>query len=161
MTIINLVFQGLPETAALIFTSFAIVGYNHKLREIISYSLILVSLIYLIRLFPAFFGLHTLIGVIALVVITCRVTKASLGFSFFAAFSTMFILFFLETITHLLFIDIVGNVSMKHGLVWIMIGWPQIIGLLGVGILIKKIRPIVIKKQGWLNEKQVSSDKSS
>ncbi|AQS60043.1 hypothetical protein [Desulforamulus ferrireducens] len=161
MIFISFVFQGLPETAALIFTSFAIVGYNPKVREIIIYSLTLVSLIYFFRLFPGVFGLHTLVGVIALVILICRVAKVSLGVSFFAAFSTMFLLFFLETIVHLLFVNIVGNVSRNQELIWVIIGWPQIAGLVGTGILIRKIRPIVIKSQRWLNEKQVSSDKPS
>lgn len=149
MLFFNFIFQGLPETAALILTAFSIVGYNPNLREIIGYSIILVICIYLIRLLPIPFGLHTIVGVIVLVVLVCKVTKVSLGTAFCVAFSTMFLLFFLETVFHLLFKSLIGNVSMTQNWVWIMIGWPQIIGLAGATIIIRKIRPSVIKR--WLN----------
>ncbi len=152
MSIFNFIFQGWPETAALIFVSSAIVGYKPNFRESVSYSLLLVTIIYLVRLLPLPFGLHTLVGVIALGLVICRVTKASTGTSFFAAFSTMFLLFFLETIFHILFKSLIGNVSMNQEWLWIIVGWPQIVCLAGAAIIIRKIRPIVIKKQRWLDE---------
>ena len=152
MLIFNFIFQGWPEMAAVIFTSFAIVGYKPNLRDNICYSLLLVAIIYLFRMLPIPFGLHTLVALIAVVLIIYNVTKASLGISFFAAFSTLLIIVSTETLFHFLFGEIIGNVSMDQRWLWIMIGWPQIASLVGIGIIIRKIRPIVIKKQRWLNE---------
>ena len=151
MLVFNFIFQGWPETAAVIFVAFAIVGYKPNLREIISYSLLLVTILYLFRMHPILFGLHTLVGLIVIVLIIYKVTKASLGSSFFAAFIISTVLFFFETIFYLLFKNLIGNISINQWL-WIMIGWPHVVSLAGVGIIIRKIRPIVIKKQRWLNE---------
>ncbi|SHK44147.1 hypothetical protein [Desulforamulus aeronauticus] len=152
MLFFKFIFQGWPETAALIFVAFAIVGYKPNLRESLSYSFFLVTIIYLFRILPVSFGLHTIVGVIALVLIICKVTKVSLGTSFLTAFSTMFLLAFLETGSHQLIKNLIGNVSMDQGWYWIMIGWPHVVSLVGVGIIIRKIRPIAMKKIRWLNE---------
>ena len=152
MLIFNFIFQGWPETAALIFAAFAIVGYKPNLREIISYSLLLVAIIYLFRIHPMLFGLHTLVALIVIVLIIYKVAKASLGSSFFAAFSVMLILTLTEALIFLLFKKIIGNVSMSQGWLWIVVCWPQIVCLAGSAIIIRKLRPIVIKKQRWLRE---------
>ena len=152
MLIFNFIFQGWPETAAIIFVAFAIVGYKPNLRESISYSFLLVSILYLFRMHPILFGLHTLVGLIVIVLIIYKVTKASLGISFFAAASTVLILLLMETLSFLLFQKITGNVPIYQRWLWIMVGWPQIVSLAGAAIIIRKIRPIIIKKHRWLNE---------
>lgn len=152
MLLLNFIFQGWPETVTLIFTSFAIVGYKPNLREIIGYSLFLVTMIYLFRIFPMSFGLHTIVAVITLALITYKAAKESLGISFFTAFSTIFLMAFLERGFHLLTKNLIGNVSMDEGWLWILVCWPQIICLAGVAIIIRKFRPILIKKLRWLNE---------
>ena len=152
MLIFNFIFQGWPEMAAVIFTSFAIVGYKPNLRDNICYSLLLVAIIYLFRMLPIPFGLHTLVALIVIVLIIYKVAKASLGSSFFAAFSVIIILTFAETLFQFLFKKIIGNVPISQRWLWIMVGWPQIASLAGIGIIIRKIRPIVIKKQRWLNQ---------
>ncbi|SHK44024.1 hypothetical protein [Desulforamulus aeronauticus] len=151
MLIFNFIFQGWPETAAVIFAAFAIVGYKPNLREIISYSLLLVTIIYLFRMHPMLFALHTLVALLVIVLIIYKGTKSSLGSSFFAASSVVFILTLMETLIILLFKKIIGHLPIAQGWLWIMVGWPQIVSLAGIGILIKRIRPIVIKKHG-LNE---------
>ncbi len=152
MLIFNFIFQGWPETAALIFVAFTIVGYKPNWQEIISYSLLLVAMIYLFRMHPMLFGLHTLVSLTGVVLIIYKVAKASLGSSFFAAFSAMLILTFSEAVFHFLFKKIIGDVPMSQRWLWIMFGWPQIVCLAWIGIIIRKLRPIVIEKQRWLNE---------
>ena len=146
MLFLNFIFQGWPETVALIFTSFAIVGYKPNLREIIGYSLFLVTMIYLFRIFPMSFGLHTIVAVITLALITYKVTKVSLGISFFTAFITIFLIAFLEMGFQLLIKNLIGDVSMDQGWYWIMLGWPQTVCLVGLAIIIRKFRPTLIKK---------------
>ncbi len=152
MLIFNFILQGWPETAAVIFTAFAIVGYKPNLREIISYSLLLVSILYLFRMHPMLFGLHTLAGLLVIALIIHKVTKSSLGNSFFAAASTVLILLLIETWFYFLFGRIIGNVQMSQRWLWILVGWPQIASLAGVAIIIRKLRPSVINKQRWLNK---------
>ncbi|SHK44062.1 hypothetical protein [Desulforamulus aeronauticus] len=151
MLIFNFVFQGWPETAALIFAAFAIVGYKPNWREIISYSFLSVAIIYLFRMHPMLFGLHTLVSLTVIVLIIYKVAKASLGSSFFAAFSVMLILTFSEALFLFLFKKIIGDVPMSQRWLWIMVGWPQVVCLAWIGMIIRKLRPIVIKKQRWLN----------
>ncbi len=146
MLILKFIFQGWPETAALIFLAFSMVGYKPNLRESVSYSLLLVTIIYLFRMPSIPFGLHTIVGVITLVILVYRVTKVSLGISFLAAFSTYLILAFMETLFSFLFEQLIGNISMSQGWLWIIVGWPQILGLVGSAIVIRKIHPILIKK---------------
>ncbi len=153
MLIFNFIFHGWPEAAALIFAAFAIVGYKPNLREIISYSFLLVTIIYLFRIHPMLFVLHTLVALIVMVLIIYKGTKVSLSSSFFAASSTVFILLLIETLMILLFKKITGHLPITQGWLWIMFGWPQIVSLTGIGILIRRIRPIVIKKYRLLNER--------
>lgn len=58
----------------------------------------------------------------------------------------------METLFHALFKKIIGNVPISQGWLWIMIGWPHVVSLAVLTIIIRKIRPIVVKKQRWLNE---------
>lgn len=148
MLIFNFVFQGWPETAAVIFLAFAMVGYKPNVREIISYSLLLVTILYLFRMHPLLFGLHTLVGLLVIALIIYKVTKASLGSSFFAASSTVIILLLMETLSFLLFGKILGNVSISQRWLWIILGWPPIVSLAGIGMLICRIRPNIIKNIG-------------
>lgn len=150
MLILNFIFQGWPETVALLFLSFAIVDYRPKLFESISYSLLLVSIIYLFRILPVPFGLHTIVGILALVIVIYKKTKVSLGISFFASFSTFFILVCLETFFQLLIRKIVGNIPLQ-GWISIVVGWPQVFCLAGATIVVRKIRPTIMKKR-WSNE---------
>ncbi len=152
MLIFNFVFQGWPETAAVIFLAFAMVDYKPNVREIISYSLLLVSILYLFRMHPILFVLHTLVGLLVIALIIYKVTKTSLGSSFFVASSTVIILLLMETLSFLLFGKIIGNVSISQRWLWIMFGWPHVVSLAVLAIIIKKIRPSVVKKQRWFNE---------
>lgn len=151
MLLLNFLLQGWPEGAAIFFLCFSIVNYKFKIREIITYSFLFVLFIYIFRLLPIPFGLHTMVGAIVLVVIIYKVTKAPLGISFVAAFSVLFLICLIEFVVHWLVNILIGNITPEQVWLWIVIGWPNIMGLVGVAIIIKKFRPS-IKKYRWLNE---------
>ena len=144
MLFFQFLLQGWPEGAAVFFSTFSIVGYNPKICELVGYSFAYVSIIYLFRILVDPFGLHTIVGLILVVAIVHKVTNVSLGSSFFAAFCTLFILVSVETLIHLLFVKLFGNVNMSQNWLWLVIGWPQIFCLTGVAIIVRKVRPILV-----------------
>lgn len=147
ITIINFIFQGVPEVAALIFTAFSILGLQVTIRKILLYGFVLSSITWFIRLLEIPFGLHTLAALIGLTIIVYKQGKLSLGTSVYVGVITLFLLVCAETIVHLLYEKFFGNVLIEDVWLWVIIGWPQIGILIGIAFIIQRvIRPMIIIK---------------
>lgn len=136
--ILNLLFQGWPEMAALIFTAFAIVGYNASQKVILLYGLILSFLIWLVRIIQIPFGLHTLVGTLFLGLIIHKKAKVSLANCCYVAFFVIFLLACIETIINFTFKKMFGVTFVQQNWLWVIMGWPQIIVMFILGLIIKK-----------------------
>lgn len=147
ITIINFIFQGVPEVAALIFTAFSILGLQVNIRKMLLYGFILTSLIWFIRVLEIPFGLHTLAALIGLAVIVYKQGKVTLGTSVYVGVITLFLLVCAETIVHLSYEKFFGNVLIEDVWLWVILGWPQIGILIGIAFVIQRvIRPIIMIK---------------
>ncbi|MDO7788687.1 hypothetical protein [Desulforamulus aquiferis] len=139
---INYVFQGIPEMAALIFTAFSLVGHRTTRWKVLWFGVFLASLTWLLRLCAVIpFGLHTLVAAFTLAIIIYREVKISLGKSFFISFFTFFLLMILETGFHYIMENILGITFSNQGWTWVMAGWPQVLGLLALSIILRKYIP--------------------
>ena len=145
--LLNIIFQGWPEEVALIFTALAVLGVTSPLKKIVWYGLILTLVIWSIRILSIPFGMHLLATILGLALIVYKETKVSVGVSFFATFIATFLLISSETLVHLVIQKLFGNIGMPQGWSWVIAGWPQILMMIGWGLIIKKfIRPFVLSK---------------
>lgn len=136
--LINLFFQGIPEMAALIFTSLTVVRHTSNWRRVLGFGVFLAALAWSLRLMLVPFGLYSLVIMFSLAIIVYKEAKVSLGRAFFGVFVAAFLLLTMETIAHLIMEKIFGFSFSGEGWSWVMAGWPQILGLLTVALLIKK-----------------------
>lgn len=145
-TLINFFLQGWPEVAALIFTASSILGFKIPTRKILLYAFGLSLVIWLVRILVVP-GLHTLAALLGLVLIVYRQGKVTLGTSFYISITTIFILVCAETFIHFIYEKLFGNISIEDAFLWVIVGWPQIIILIGIAFIIQKfIRPTILNK---------------
>lgn len=140
MVMIKFFLQGVPETAAVIFVSFALVGYRAKLKDILGWATIITFVVYLLRFWAM--GMHNIVAIVLLVLILYRVAKVPAIRSFIIALTVNFVLAMLEFFT-LRVLDMVFGYKLTlqptpGDWLWIISGWPQIIILFIVGYYLYK-----------------------
>lgn len=134
-TLIHLLFQGLPETIAM--AVFVLTFSNFKLnwRLVLFLGLIQVFTTYFIRMLPLPFGMHTIILVITLSAYVKVATKISLYKALQGSALCIVILALVEISVDWLLFSFLGisfEEAMTNEALWILLGWPQILVLLGL-----------------------------
>ena len=75
LPLLEIVLRGIPEEFLLIFAMYAFSKTAINIKRYIISSIFMIILIYLIRLLPIQFGVHTIIGLIASIVLTVNINK--------------------------------------------------------------------------------------
>ncbi|NPV93317.1 MAG: hypothetical protein HPY50_21365 [Firmicutes bacterium] len=134
----NLFFQGLPETIAIAALVCALIGQRLDWKKIFAVGVLQVLTIYLIRLLPITFGIHTFLGIFTLAIYSHLIYKHNLLNTIISSIVCIVLLMLLENLIQqpiLLALDLTMEEANKNDLLWILMGWPQVIGLLAAALL--------------------------
>jgi len=137
------ILQGIPEMAGLVGLSLALAGIPLHWGRILTASTLLALVIYLIRVIPGAFGLHSIAGLLLLIYLMVRSTSIRPSVIIIAVFISYTILAVLEMTIHEAFFfftnmelaDIIPN----H-LLWLGIGMPQAVLLILFALLASKLK---------------------
>ncbi len=152
-----LAFQTFPESLALAALALAIVGSRLELKTILLIGLPYTVAVYLVRLLDLSFGVHTIILIFILAILVNFVLKVKFSWSLLVALFAMIILVVAETALLMLTLTITGvefEQLTRDSILWILYGWPHIIGMLLLAFLInwwqikRRIRTKVEKNNG-------------
>ena len=75
LTLMEFLFRGLPEGFLFLFAIYSFSNTAINKKRYIASSLILVGAIYLIRLLPIQYGVHTILNIIMLIILTVNINK--------------------------------------------------------------------------------------
>lgn len=140
MTLFSLLFQGIPEIIALTSLAFTLAKADTDWKKISILGSVLAIAIYLIRLLPITFGIHTIICIALLIIFVNTVAKVDISTSVFSAISSMIILILVETLTNNLIFYIFNfsiNTITEDPFLATIVGIPQVIILFLVNYIIK------------------------
>lgn len=152
LTVIKLVFQALPESIALISLSFAIIGLKLELKNVLMVGITQTIAAYLVRLANLTFGVHTVILIVILATLLNLIMKVKLSRSMLSALLSIVLLAVSETVLVLILLQVTGfqiEQVTQNTVIWILFGWPHIIFLFILAMLINIWR----KKRKLRNEK--------
>ncbi|MTI80016.1 MAG: hypothetical protein FH758_03880 [Firmicutes bacterium] len=130
MPIISLIFYSIPEAYLLFNFGLIVLGQKINLLRIIASVLTFVSLSYFTRVLPLPFGLHTLIGIVGIIIIFKLILRLNLKKSIIATLISASTLIALENIV-LYILQISFSLSLKE--IWqsptlrTVIGWPHLL----------------------------------
>lgn len=135
--------QGIPEMIGLIGLSLALAGVSQRWGRILLAGTLLAILIYLIRLLPVTFGLHTIAGLLLLLLFIIKTTNVPPSRVFISVFASFSILALLEIAVHEAFFfmtklnpsEVIGNYPL-----WIELGMPQAVLLIVFAFLVARFK---------------------
>lgn len=134
--------QGIPEMTGLTALSLALSGVLPRWRLIIPVGVILAIIVYVIRLiFP--FGLHTIIGLLLMVLFIAKTTTVPLTKSFIFVFAAGLILSLLELFFNEFLFAITGidkQAVLSNQFIWKLFCLPQAIIMIFLALLVYRIR---------------------
>mgnify|MGYP001038969874 CR=1 FL=1 len=136
--ILALILQGIPEGVALAVLGYLFTGTNLNWQRIIILGLSIAYTAYLLRLFPAGFGLHVLAIIFVIFIFLVYIEKASVITALTAAFFTEALLIVIETVILWLIILLNGRDVGFYSNVFlrIVVGWIHTIILFVIGYLV-------------------------
>lgn len=140
MALKNLILHGWFEASAVIFLCLSLMKKELPTKKILLYGFILASITWLVRIMPIPFGIHTLVYCIGLMLIMYMIARTSFGKTFTTVFIGLFVLICAETLVHVLYEILIGGVSFVDGWLWLLLGWPQIIIIFLLALLIKRLK---------------------
>jgi len=141
MSLFRLVFYGIPENIALVALAFAIAKSKFEWKRIILAGVILACTVYVIRLIPITFGVHTLVSIGLMIFFLNYFQKVDLTRSIISILVAFFILILGEYGSRLATLTIL-NLSMeevaKSEVLITFTGIPEVIFIFILAFLIKK-----------------------
>lgn len=78
LTLLDIFFRGLPEEFLIIFAVYAFSKTVINIKRYMLSSIIFVIAIYLIRLLPIQYGVHTILSIIVIIVLTVNINKINI-----------------------------------------------------------------------------------
>jgi len=135
--------QGIPEMVGTIGLSLALAGIPLRWGRILLTGTVLAMLIYLIRLLPIAFGLHSVAGLLLLTLFILQTTNIPPSRIFISVFASFTILTMLEIAVHEAFFfvtklnsrEVIDNYPL-----WIELGMPQAILLIVFAFLAARFK---------------------
>ncbi|HHW41049.1 MAG TPA: hypothetical protein GXX19_07870 [Syntrophomonadaceae bacterium] len=141
MTLVSLIFQGIPELIGLLALIFSLLNLRLEWKKIVPLGILLGGITYLIRMLPISPGVHTLILMCVFIALLKTVTK----FPFSRLFIAVLISFLLLALAEFCFTGMAFSILhkgyeelVKQPVIWAMVGLPQVIFLFAVAWLINK-----------------------
>lgn len=147
---IALLFQGIPETVAVVTLAFVIAGIPLKWNKVLLIGTVLALCAYVVRLFPIPFGLHTILLLFILFIVLIRLSKGDASLSFMASLVSYLMLVIFEFCCIALSVHILRStpeILFNDLIMRIVVGEPQVLLLLISAFLINKL----IIKKGCIN----------
>ena len=135
--------HGIPESIGLISLSLALAGVQFLWTRIILAGTIYSLFIFIIRALPITFGLHTVIGMLMLVIFIAKTTWILPSKSFMVVFVSFAILGGLELTIHGLFFAITKlnfQAVISNHLLYTLLSLPQAVFLIIFALLISKFK---------------------
>lgn len=149
--LLNLLFQGIPESIALVTLAFVIAKIPLKWINIITIGTFLAICAYVIRQLPIPFGIHIVVNLILLFIFLLRQGQGDLSLSLISSISSYLSLIIIETVFSPLLMTVFGvtvNTFFSNLFVWILIGEPQVFFLFCLAFILDKF----FIKRGRKNE---------
>jgi hypothetical protein len=142
--------QGIPEMVGITGLSLAIAGIPLRWGRILLAGTLLAILIYLIRLLPVTFGLHTVAGLLLLLFFIIKTTNAPTSWVLISVFTSFAILAVLEIAVHEAFFyvtklnpqEVIDNYPL-----WIELGLTQSALLIFLAFLVTRVKQP--QKEAW------------
>lgn len=135
--------NGIPESIGLIALSLALVGVRFLWVRIILAGTVLCTVVFIIRALPVAFGLHTVVGILLLVVFITTTTRVPTSRVFMAVFASFVTLAGLEIIIYELFFAMTKldfQAIQSNELLWSLVALPQTVLLIIIAVLISKFK---------------------
>lgn len=141
MSLLRLVFYGIPESIALMTLAFAIAGARFDWKRIIFFGTLVGCAAFVIRLVPITFGVHTLVIIGLMIFFLSYIQRIDLTRSIISVLITMLILISSEAVARTASLS-VFNLSMeevmKNEFLITVTGIPEIFLIFIIAFLIKK-----------------------
>ncbi|NPV93318.1 MAG: hypothetical protein HPY50_21370 [Firmicutes bacterium] len=141
LNLLNLFLQGIPEAIAMVAVIFAINNFQFDWKKIILIAVLQGFTIYLVRKLPLTYGIHPPIVILSITIYILLFSKNSFIRILIPSCLTFLALAGMETIVTLPILSILGisvEEASKNNLLWILMGWPQIIGLSIIAFFINR-----------------------
>lgn len=148
---ISLIFQGIPESIAVVTLAFVLAKIDIDWKKIIIFGFIIATSAYIIRLFPITFGIHTIILMGLLFIFLVHICKAQLFISLKASLMSYFILIIVEFSCFAIIRNIFGlsfETYLSDNTSRILISLPQVFILFGIAFIIFEMN----NREGKLSE---------
>ena len=113
VTLFETLVRGIPEALTMMLAMYAFANKKLEKKEYLISSLILVLVVYLIRLLPINYGIHTILNIFVLIFLAFNVNKIDLIVSIKASILILMILFLCEGL-NLLFIEKFFNENIDY-----------------------------------------------
>ncbi|MGQ9497581.1 MAG: hypothetical protein ACUVRC_04495 [Desulfotomaculales bacterium] len=143
MTPLELLIQGIPEVIAGAALCFALAGVGLRWRHIIPLGVASALVMYVIRLLPLPFGVHTIILCVFLAGYLRLVFRITVLRALCAAFITIGLVILFESVCSIALFEVTGlsYAQVKtNRLVWALFGWPQVVLLFASAFLVEYLR---------------------
>ncbi len=138
-----LVFQGIPEQIAVVTLAFVIARIPLKWYKLVLIGIFFATFVYIVRLFPIPFGLHTILLIILLFITLVIQGEGDISLSLIASLLSFLILAVFEFISLSLFLPVFGLTPKElnaHNFIRIITGGLTTILLFLTTFLLIKIR---------------------
>jgi len=142
--LIALILQGIPEQTAVVILAFVIARIPLKWNKILIVSIFLAFCVYVVRLFPIPFGIHTILLLLILFIILTKLSNGDVALSFLASSVSILVLGIFEFCCMSLFILISGftlKTLFNNIVIWIAVGEIHVFLLYIFAFLLNKIIP--------------------
>ncbi len=143
LSILQWLFQGIPECLAVTGLALVLIGRSLELRNVLLIGLPYAGIAYLVRLLPLSFGIHTILFVITLAIMLNVRIKIQFSKSLLTALVVLVILAAIEMILATLIYSLSSTSfeQVKQNIfLWIIYGWPQIIVIFLLSVAIDRWR---------------------
>lgn len=141
MSLLRLIFYGIPESIALVALAFAIAKAKFEWKIIVFMGVILACTAYVLRRIPITFGVHTIVCIGLLILLLNYFAKVDLTRSITSALLTIIVVSIVETASRMITIKLLDwsiEEVMKNELLITVTGIPEVIFLFLVSFTIKK-----------------------
>ncbi|TEB08599.1 hypothetical protein Psch_02165 [Pelotomaculum schinkii] len=135
--------QGIPESIGLAALSLALTGIPLRWGRVLAIGIVMTLIIYLIRLLPVTFGLHTVAAILLYISFIIKITNVPATRVFIAVFTSFAILIALEVAifeAFLFFSNMEPEEVISNKLLWLGLGMPQAFILIFLAIVAARLK---------------------
>ncbi|MEW5762541.1 MAG: hypothetical protein AB1776_05010 [Bacillota bacterium] len=143
ITLLELLLQGIPEVIAATTLCFVLAGAGLRWAWILPIGTAQAVTIFLLRLLPLPFGVHTLVACVLFAVYLRFLQGIPVLRGFFSAFMALVAVIVLEYPLHVFLFAVTGlsyEKAAANPLLWSLFGWPQVVLVFVSALVIHRLR---------------------